>query len=363
MEVLYDEEKVLEALSGRKATKSMLNAYKKLKEYIMKEASLRKIEVGRDTHFNAIKLLREIVNDVSIPEDFNPHYYGDKRLLFNYINAKTSDISLEKLQCLYSTFKEMDDAYLSFLQERIEKLKILLEEIPELEKDKRKKELAFDTPVSYNWGDDLYWTEVPGAEDEDLIVKEEPKRQLSDKELIDTIKFINTINELVNYRSNSLDATYALVNKIKETKLKSYYKDPEFINEVSNIMDHDVINHIYYYFLVSSPENILEDGLRMFNGNINYDTKCELSVNDALLYDKDVTSLTKNSIAIVDLPKGENGYPMNIITKGEKDEILDNVIDPKFIVGYIDKENKGVIYNKNYYDYKKNKAGKVRTYE
>ena len=147
---------------------------------------------------------------------------------------------------------------------------------------------------------------------------------------------------------------------------------------LDTIMNHDKSTNSYYYHGTQSldaAESIIRTGLAMSRDDLSSTAIRELNKDEVILYERGLTGeIGRDAIVIIDVPLDELGKEKNIIQNNNDASINflpsglqglngkpNYIISPEFIVGYIDKQNKKVIFNPEYYDYARFNVSEQRT--
>jgi len=121
-------------------------------------------------------------------------------------------------------------------------------------------------------------------------------------------------------------------------------------------------NYYFYYESYSNGDIICEEGLLLNDENILDKehilfSSAHLLEIDMLGYDILKSSYKEfNDIIILGIPKEDVDYVVDLYNYGlivNKDYTADYIIDPKYVLGYIDMQNEDFIFNKNYFEQKK----------
>ena len=205
--------------------------------------------------------------------------------------------------------------------------------------------------------------EFPKLEISDL--NKEGKKEIENEKLTELLKFINTIPELINCRINYEKESQILQLEYQKKKLEEFYSNEEFMKDFSKIMEHDS-NHRYWFHGTQCLEDaysILEQGLGLTQEDISSTAYCEFTMDEVILYSRGfVGEIGRDAIVIIDMPV-INNKTQNIIEKINSDSNINfapsglqgldgkanYIIDKKYIVGIVDKQNKKIIFNPKYY--------------
>ena len=141
----------------------------------------------------------------------------------------------------------------------------------------------------------------------------------------------------------------------------NFYKNPDFINELNSIVNHEA-GHTFLYHAttdIDSANRILNEGLYAYSENLSSTTCPELDVNQILSYGYgNGVNMYDRFVVVIDAPDGEEIIRKMSPEEREKANIFprrmavcdkpDYVIDSKYVVGYVDKLKMKVIYNPSY---------------
>lgn len=147
--------------------------------------------------------------------------------------------------------------------------------------------------------------------------------------------------------------------------MRSFFKD------FKNIMNHDKEKHNYLFHGtqdLESAENIMNEGLGMMRKELSATTYSEFSMDDVILYSRGfVGEIGRDAVVIIDQPIDDDGKKKDIVKRIDEDkEIhfapsglqgLDGkplyIVDSKYIIGFVNKRDKKIVYNPKYYSYDK----------
>ena len=110
---------------------------------------------------------------------------------------------------------------------------------------------------------------------------------------------------------------------------------------------------------------IMKEGLGMMRESLSTTAYPEFSMDNVILYSRGfMGEIGSSAIVIIDEPCKDNRKEKIVkpLEKEEKIHFLPSglqgltgephyIVDTKYIVGYVDKENKAIIFNPRYYDY------------
>lgn len=149
--------------------------------------------------------------------------------------------------------------------------------------------------------------------------------------------------------------------------LSDYKKNEQFMNDLNNIMDHDVNKFEYLYHgtaCIEDAERILSEGLYMVSRELNSTTYSEFTIEQLLLYKRGfVGEVGSEAIVVIKKPIGKE--IVIELTDEEKTVVsvaqsglggfneIEYAIPDKYIIGYINKRDKKVINQKSFSIYGK----------
>ena len=208
---------------------------------------------------------------------------------------------------------------------------------------------------------------IPILDNMDDICKESVN-DISEKDLLEFIKFINTLPQLLECRNNGLEMGTNLYEILMQRKQNDFNNDENFRITFDIIMNHDQSKSTYYFHGtqdLESAQKCLGTGLLLTHDDLYSTAVRELSKEQVIGYEIGLGGLIgRDAIVIVDVPKDENGREIKIDIPNENrntsfvpsglqgfDGKPNYVIPPEFIVGYIDKKNKRIVFNPMYRDY------------
>lgn len=337
-----------------------------IKKVILEEISENGFEVDSNIKFNIDEILNTIFKDdqKELP-NFDITYIKNFDLLNSYFDSlikstKTSK-EIEKYSVIFRFFNIK-----AFLSKYV---KDILNNMESQNYRFLDKEYG-----DYSMFDDFNINSEKGEEynfDEFKILTEEEKEEIKKKneKLIEFLKFMNTIPELMNYRFNYEKELNILQLKGRQKKLEEFYSNKEFMENFSKIMEHDR-NHKYWFHGTTCLEDaysISEQGLGLMRDDISSTAYSEFTMEDVILYSRGFGGeIGSDAIVVIDMPKIDKEW-QNIVEKKSDDVDINfspsglqglngkpnYIIDKKYIVGIIDKKNKKIIFNPNYYSYKK----------
>ncbi len=352
--------------------------YSYTKRILVEVARKRGLEVDSEASFDILDI---VPNDGKI-DDLDVSLYGDGEALTNYLEEKTAGIDAEESEQLLSNIGTIQDGISDFMRDYIPKIlesfQDLSEELEDREEEKfdaeevESDDSEVDDDDFWGNGDMFEWDE---SDDWGMVLPDftaPEKERITDDELLTFIKFLNSYSTIKTCKNNGLKGLKKLKEISTRKKLEEFYSNKDFSENFSKIMEHDRTRHTYLFHGtqgLESAESITREGLGMMRDDLTTTTYEEFTMDQVLLYHRGgfMAQIGDDAVVIIDQPKDEDGKPINIVRKiGDNEHIsftpsglqgLDGrpeyIIDPKYIVGYVDKRNKKIVFNPEYYDYER----------
>lgn len=386
-----------------------------IKRMIIEFSKNKNFNINGDEKYNVDDLLKNIIvsdDKNEILKNFNPLLYKNTENLYKYFAQITKDLPWEDLQDLAREFNWLNDGFRTFFAENLQNIINITEEIYfnierkndddfplmfndnidnvespiiTVSNDDNDDEWAIDNAELDNekstsanffefedWASDNSWlddAEINSNSDQANTNKEE----ITKDKLIEVIKFINGLEEWMKYNKIGKKVIDLLYEIAKQKKLEDFYNNAEFSINFDKIMQHDK-NHCSYYFhgtqSLKDAISILDEGLGMMQDNLTTTSYRELSKDEVILYERGFGGeIGHDAIVIINVPKNEIGEELNVVHPKSKDlQIHFNpsglqglngeanyIVPPEFIIGYVDKKNKQVIFNPKYKNYETSK--------
>lgn len=373
--------------------------YGYIKRILLEVAKKRKLNINGDESFDMDALLNEIMD---IPEelaDFNPIYFKSEEKLQNYVNNKTENMTSEEIESFLICFRGFNgiggltDSFREYMSGYIP---TLVAKIDQLEFESREDEQATDddwkfgdsddvgeSTIEYSDGEEEEWADWEGWEDaegdfelqessgQDFSQINEDDMKVTDEQLCEYIKYINSFPKLNEYKTNGKRVDEKLIELAKQRKLEEFYSDKSFVEEFKRIMSHDVKKHTYHFHGtqdLESAESIMKEGLGMMRESLSTTSYAEFTMDEVILYSRGLGGeIGRDAIVIIDEPRTEDGKVKEIVEPLHSDIKIhfspsglqglngkpEYIVNPQYIVGYVDKRNKAIKYNPRYYAYGK----------
>lgn len=311
--------------------------------------------VGEET--NKTNLLKEIKGDIESTTS--------KEIYYSFMD-KYSDIKENWRKSIYGYVKNYSQ--LSGL------LRGYMEQISQQLSDFEPREERLKPKIVYDYGDFIGFDEneesrIENESEVQARVAQEDKIYEQKKENFENMKaslpkwmeYLTVLPEISSLY-NTLEHTLNQFAGMGTTfLLDDFAKDLDFINQLDEIMKHDKTQYEYLYHgttCVEDAHNILEQGLYMSNDDIYSTTYSEFDRDTFLLYNRGFLGEIGSSIVIIKRPVEEN--IVREVTKEDQENCqavssglsglntrFDYIIPKEYIVGYVDKANKEVVYQKD----------------
>ena len=365
-------------------------AYEYTKRLLIAVAEKRGLIIDNEETFEIEDM---IINDEL--KDFNLDYYKDYNLLKEYAYEKSKNMNAEETEELYNIFGgqigSMQDNFREFMTNYIPEI---LDNIYSLNKELEQDEEILEYPSEEDWvidndeedkqseAENILSNELDWESDDEWEEEYENHEEVSeekilgDENLIKCIKFLNSYSKLITYKGNGEKLCDEFHEIVKQKKLNEFYNNKEFSEDFKKIMEHDKHKHNYLFHGtqdLESAESIINEGLGMMRKDLSSTTYSEFTMDDVILYSRGFGgAIGKDAIVIIDQPINEDGEKENIVEENNKTREMHFIpsglqgldgkpkylVDSKYIIGYINKRDKQVIYNPKYYDYNKFKNEK-----
>ena len=365
--------------------------YGYIKRILMEVANKRGLTISDNECFDMDKLLRDIVEIPTNLYDFDALYYKDNKIIDQYIDNKTKDKSSEEIEevlhCfngiggINDSFRKFMTNYIPKLANKIDKLNAEISEVSydnkeginnEFNNDEQDEIVEVNETEAEDWSDWEGWEDVEAGwevEGQEFAQSEVSDEKVTDEELIDFIKYVNSFSELIKYKNTGKEISEKLVELYRKTKLKEFYSDKPFLENLKKIMEHDKKIHTYHFHGtqdLESAKTIMSEGLGMMKEELSTTSYSEFTMDQIILYSRGLGGeIGRDAIIIIDEPTEEDGKKKKIVEPLSKDQKIhfspsglqglngkpEYIVNPRYIVGYVDKRNKEIIYNPRYYEY------------
>ena len=379
--------------------------YSFAKRLLIEIAKKRGIEFDEDDSFN----LEDIITferagldeeDQEALNDFDVKIFNNQKKLREYFTQKIRGMNAEDAKWFYDfTYSRLQDCFRIFMTGYVPVLASRIYELDAEVPGKKSGETLSNDDSDWNledvteewddiWGEEPIITELPEGEAEETEWEDidwdtewieeagedfpqsnsEPKEKLTDEEIIQLLKFVNTYPLIAKAKANGMKIKNELFEEVNKRIIKSYYDVPGFKDAYTKIMEHDKKKHKYLFHgtqCLSDAYSVQKLGLGVGSSGIRYTTAEEFTMEELLLYVRGFDgAIGREAVVIIDNPIGEDGKPIDILEPIGDRKIPfapsglnglegkpKTIIEPKYIVGFVDKRNKQVIFNPLYYDY------------
>lgn len=299
------------------------------------------------------------VDEYKNPEKLNDFFFD----LAKNMNAKNTKALADKFSCINDGFTQIMAQFIPRIEKDIDKI---VDENASILDSSDEEEMPWLTSkvvdIDSIWLDD---DGDMGTKQDSEGDKEIKTNRISDEDVIEYLKFINSLPDIIELRNNGTRIASKLYELAREKKLTEFHADKDFMADFTKIMEHDKDKHIYYFHGTQCLEDaysIVEQGLGVMRKNIASTAYPEFSMDDVILYARGfVGEIGRDAIVLIDVPIDENGKPKDIIEKMPPDYRTNfnssglqgggeanYLIKPEHIVGFVDKLNKRIIFNDMY---------------
>ena len=360
-----------------------------IKRILFEVAKKRGLDISRDISFDTDELLKSIIEVPEELTDFDPNLFKSFNDLNDYVQSKINKMNSTEMEEFFRYFDGfngiggINDSFRKFMALYIQKLYANIDalnyEIDSMtldddewgrdeEESQEESEMAEIKEVSDEESEGFTeWDFTEGSSDNSQDSKKEEK--VTDEELIGYIKFLNTYPLLMEYKENGFRIANELIELVQKTKLNEFYSNQDFYEDFKKIMAHDSKKHVYRFHGtqdLESADTIISEGLGMMRKDLATTTYPEFTMDQVILYSRGFgREIGRDAIVIIDEPIEESGKRKSIVDplpKGKKIHFVPSglqglngkpkyIVNPQYIVGYVDKKNKQIVFNARYYDY------------
>jgi len=359
--------------------------YGYIKRILVEVAKKRGLDIDVDETFDINNLLKQIADIPEEMADFDPVYFRNIEKLNKYVDDKTKNMSSKEMESFLDLFTGCN-RITEFMAGYIQKLML---KIDELEFETREESiLDNDVWVGYDFinsethkKEQVDWSAFEGVDWENSefekgfcmqeSAQDNVEEKVTDEELINIIRYINSFPQLHECIYNVTVANKRLAELADQKKLNEFYSNKSFVEDFKKIMAHDIQKHIYHFHgtqCLDSANTIMSEGLGMMRDSLSTTSYPEFTMDQVILYKRGFGGeIGRDAIIIIDQPIQDDGRPKEIVERLSNDKKIHfspsglqgiggspkYIIDSRYIVGYVDKKNKAIIYNPRYYDYNK----------
>lgn len=207
-------------------------------------------------------------------------------------------------------------------------------------------------------------------------MQEERQKRLASVEGVDNREkfenwwnFISVLPSLSNLYADMKNAQSFEAQKVRAKALQAFKDGKEFYRQLNEIMAHDSENEIFWFHgtqCVEDAESIMKTGLLMASDEMSKTAYPEFTPDDALEYSRGFCGeIGRDAIVIIRQPLVDDGngkkVPLQIIQENNTDisvcqsglggmqERLGYWVSPEYIVGYINKRDHTIVWNKEFF--------------
>ena len=383
-----------------------------MKKQILEVAKKKNYKINGDESFDVDELLVEVSSSSIFKEDsdtllvnFDSSNYKNSKKMNNYFYQLTETMSWEEVEKVYSEFNLKNDGFRKFFVNYVPNLIVLIDKLyKEIEKEENKssdfvfndkdemkssdtEKMVVSSSVSDDMQDDdwSYSADDWDYSDDDWGVEYTSTKlddngvDLSEENLMNYMKFINTVSELMQYRDLGINTVNKLRELVTQKKLEDFYSNEDFSVMFDEIMEHDKEKSSYYFHGTQSledAESIIEEGLGMMRDDLTSTSYREFTKDEVILYERGFGGeIGHDAVVIIDVPKDSEGRELNVVEPLQEGSSIsfspsglqgldggaNYVVNSEHIVGYVDKRNKQIVFNPKYRNYDQFlDAGKVK---
>lgn len=339
--------------------------------YLITVAGKRGLDISEEESYDIDKVLDDTIDVYEGFEDFDVSFYKDSEALYRYFAPLFADATADEAESYLANLKVMSNGFRWFIEKHVAKLVsslfYLCQEATEDVQMNVESEADF---VS----DEDFWSEFPDFEPIDpqyLEVYSETRSssssyELTDEDIIVFLRCINILSKLNTCLVNSSECYKYFCGTVKDKKLLEFFSNESFMHAFNVIMEHDMSKNTFYFHGTHSLEDaysISRQGLGMMRERLDATAYPELSLEELILYQRGSSyeiPIGRDAVVIIDQPReGESivekkpsDYAINFGASGlQWAGEAEFLIRPEHIVGFVDKVNKKVVFNPEYYDY------------
>ena len=371
--------------------------YEYTKRFLVQVAKKRNLEFDENASFDLEDIFED--KDFTGIEDFNIEYLKDYDTLKKYIDDKSKDLSAEETEDLlhdfsgigsvHDQFRFFMTGYIPRIIENIEDLNFEIENLNEENEEITVEDEGVDfvddiPPIPTesetdlvdvvdldDWPDLDDWVDEESEMNKQVKETKEQKQKITDDELIEFIKFLNSWPKIREYKGNGEKLRNYFYEVVKNKKLNSFFENKEFMTNFEKIMAHDRKKNLYLFHgtqCLEDAESIMKQGLGMMKDDLSSTSYAEFSKEDVILYSRGFGGeIGSEAIIIIDNPINEDGDRENIVEELDQNNEIDfcpsglqglngrpkYIVDTKYIIGYVNKRDKKIEFNPRYYDFDK----------
>lgn len=361
--------------------KQLMLAVSYLKRLILKVLEKRGIKVNIDEKDDLETIVQTCLNEQELLVGLDISKILDEQTFGAVVDKITDSYDYEEFAQFTLEFYSFYGSFYRYLQNNIITLVSSYVDMYYEVSDPEPDDLVLDTIFGQE-GFDLDVNEVSDSEFEDDIFDlsdsfeednelfvfssstKEDKKELSEKELIELLKFLNTIFDAIKIKDSISNNYNLLFKKVNKKKVEMFFSDEVFFEKFKAIMEHDTKTHRYRFHgttCLDDAKSICEHGLGVMRRDLDSTTYTELTMEQVIVHERGFGGeIGRDAYIIIDEPRGEKilePYDGNLKIVGSGLQGLEvearNIVRSKYIVGYVDKLNRDIIFNPEYYDYER----------
>lgn len=368
---------VYEAYYKKDSYEEQKIAFDYLKKLILEVAKKREYHITGDESFDIDELLEKDIEVDRRLVGFKHEYYKDPRKLSIYFDELTKNMNWEQTETTLRLLNYANDEFRLFFVKYLPKLvgisdqldyeanndiePLFIRVMSEVNTAPPEEDDFIVSADDFGWEGDDEWDHLDVTKEE-----KEPEDELSEDKLTDYIKFLNVAMKMIKYRDYGFDVAKKLGDIVVKKKLEDFYNDEDFSRRFDSIMSHDKTKSAFYFHgtqSLESAQSIMEQGLGMMCEDLNRTAEKEMTKDEIILYNRGFDgAIGRSAVVIIDVPINSNNqeeiiveeidpnYQINFLPSGLQglNGRPEFIVKPEHIVGYIDKENKKVVFNPKY---------------
>lgn len=351
-----------------------------LKRLLQKVMDKRGIDYDAGEKVDLSTLVSTSLNEYEPLVGLDVSQVEDEKVLGHSIDAFTSEFDYDKLEEFSQYFKFFFSSFHNFMSKTIAPL---IEHYGALCDEAQDPVVSdpFLTTVFESSGnsdvasDDLWdlseWGSFDFSEEDyndgiEIIPEVRKETKITDEELKKYLRFINSIFDIVKVRTSIVRNLNALSDKVKKRKKDMFFSDEGFMEKFRAIMEHDKKSNRYRFHgtdSLESAQSICEQGLGVMRDDLDSTSYSELSMEEIIVHQRGLGGeIGSAAYVIIDEPNGvevleslSEEETFSLVGSGLQglDVQANNIVRSKYIVGYVDKLNRDIVFNSEYYDYQR----------
>lgn len=348
-----------------------------VKRLLQKVCDKRNVSYDKNAVLDINSVLENCKSEYEILKDLDVSMAADEKLLSDHLDILISGYDYEQVSSLsiyfdffYKTFHQyIVDHILPIINNYIDYYYEFKEPEPSdpfLDSIFSSENSSDDQVLDDSWGAE--WIGLDFA-DEAVVLPSTPvkeKKQLTDEEIVELLAFLNSVFDIAKVRSSIAHNSNNLVGKANQKKLEEFHADSKFMERFTAMMEHDKKTHTYRFHGTTCLEDakfICDQGLGVMRDDLDSTSYRELTMDEIILHQRGFAGeIGRDAYIVIDEPNGvqileslQEGEKMNIVGSGLQgvDVQANKIVRSKYIIGYVDKRNKEIVFNPEYYDYER----------